>query len=484
MEGLRLVPLSAYHIDCRTLEVEPGASLEEIKLAYRDQTKVWHPDRFANDLRLQKKAEEKIKQISLAYRRLCGLSPYDQPLPSPPIPNSSSDWAIAAFALGRALRNTVVLILKPFVWLIRTAVNISNSIFQWCCREKKSLAIATSAFVLGFGFGVWFLPRDSETWIKITSLFQGTIEKNGNAQVATVEAATAAPTASPQTSVTATPSPQVEASLPPWSFGTNSDLTMNLASEGVFMRPSLEQPTGEMSSPYESPEKQNWPQSFGEEYAEPTSHSSHVPITFVSRESTLEFALAYNDIEPEQQINAEEPEVLPWSRKIHFQPRSLFTRQRADENMETNHAHPATAESPHAATRWTGATSVARSGVIPEKELNERKKPATHVSIKRLQVHRGSSDNATTTTKAVTTYAPRPEYPEEARSRHIAGTGVCIVTVDPLTGRVSDASMAESTGSPLLDKSVVRALRTWTFKPGTVSEVSVPVEFTRDDENR
>ena len=58
MEGLCLVPLSAYHIDRRILEVEPGASLEEIKQAYRDQTKVWHPDRFANDVRLQKKAEE------------------------------------------------------------------------------------------------------------------------------------------------------------------------------------------------------------------------------------------------------------------------------------------------------------------------------------------------------------------------------------------------------------------------------------------
>ena len=38
-------------------------------------------------------------------------------------------------------------------------------------------------------------------------------------------------------------------------------------------------------------------------------------------------------------------------------------------------------------------------------------------------------------------------------------------------------------GSLLPDKSVLRALRTWKFKPGTVSRASVPIEFTREGEN-
>src|ERR687891_508371 len=100
MEELRLVPLSDYDADCRMLEIERGASLEEIKQAYRDQTKVWHPDRFSNDLRLQKKAEEKIKQLNLAYRRLCGLSPYEQSVLRPVTAWASSD-GIAVFALRR-----------------------------------------------------------------------------------------------------------------------------------------------------------------------------------------------------------------------------------------------------------------------------------------------------------------------------------------------------------------------------------------------
>jgi hypothetical protein len=54
----------------KVLGLEPGASPEEVKQAYRDLIKVWHPDRFAHDLRLQEKAQEKLKEINEAYDRL------------------------------------------------------------------------------------------------------------------------------------------------------------------------------------------------------------------------------------------------------------------------------------------------------------------------------------------------------------------------------------------------------------------------------
>ena len=50
-----------------TLGVKPGASEEEVTQAYRDLAKVWHPDRFADNSRLQKKAEEKLKEVNAAY---------------------------------------------------------------------------------------------------------------------------------------------------------------------------------------------------------------------------------------------------------------------------------------------------------------------------------------------------------------------------------------------------------------------------------
>ncbi len=50
--------------------LQPGASPKEIKQAYRDLVLVWHPDRFPNNHRLQKIAEEKIKEINTAYDKL------------------------------------------------------------------------------------------------------------------------------------------------------------------------------------------------------------------------------------------------------------------------------------------------------------------------------------------------------------------------------------------------------------------------------
>ena len=49
------------------LALRPGASAVEIKGAYRDLVKVWHPDRFGSDPRLREKAEDKLKQINEAY---------------------------------------------------------------------------------------------------------------------------------------------------------------------------------------------------------------------------------------------------------------------------------------------------------------------------------------------------------------------------------------------------------------------------------
>jgi hypothetical protein len=56
------------------LGLKAGASAQEIKAAYRDMAKVWHPDRFAHDPRLQAKAQNKLKEINEAYEALTWAS--------------------------------------------------------------------------------------------------------------------------------------------------------------------------------------------------------------------------------------------------------------------------------------------------------------------------------------------------------------------------------------------------------------------------
>jgi protein TonB len=80
--------------------------------------------------------------------------------------------------------------------------------------------------------------------------------------------------------------------------------------------------------------------------------------------------------------------------------------------------------------------------------------------------------------KAVAISAPRPEYPYEARRSKITGSGVCVMTVDTSSGAVTDATMAQSTGNPILDNSAIAAFKRWRFKPGTVSKVRTPITYT------
>jgi hypothetical protein len=52
------------------LDLPETATGENIRTAYRELVKVWHPDRFAHDPKLQHRAQEKLKQINFAYEWL------------------------------------------------------------------------------------------------------------------------------------------------------------------------------------------------------------------------------------------------------------------------------------------------------------------------------------------------------------------------------------------------------------------------------
>jgi tetratricopeptide (TPR) repeat protein len=57
------------------LGVGYGASADELKQAYRDLVREWHPDKHQHDSRKQVQAEEKLKQINIAYDRLKEYKP-------------------------------------------------------------------------------------------------------------------------------------------------------------------------------------------------------------------------------------------------------------------------------------------------------------------------------------------------------------------------------------------------------------------------
>jgi hypothetical protein len=58
------------HDQASTLGLKQPVSFDEITLAYKDLVKVWHPDRFENDPRLRRKAEETFKLVQQAFSGL------------------------------------------------------------------------------------------------------------------------------------------------------------------------------------------------------------------------------------------------------------------------------------------------------------------------------------------------------------------------------------------------------------------------------
>src|SRR6266568_8284630 len=89
-----------------------------------------------------------------------------------------------------------------------------------------------------------------------------------------------------------------------------------------------------------------------------------------------------------------------------------------------------------------------------------------------------ASEMSMSRAKALAINSPRPPYPYEARSKRITGSGVIVAHVDAASGDVTDASVAKSTGSSILDDAAVSTFRRWKFRPGTVSKVSIPITFT------
>ena len=73
------------------LGLKPGATPAEIKEAYRDLVKVWHPDRFVDDPRLRKKAEDKLKQLNQACQALRSTPATSAPDPPAPRPAAASN---------------------------------------------------------------------------------------------------------------------------------------------------------------------------------------------------------------------------------------------------------------------------------------------------------------------------------------------------------------------------------------------------------
>jgi hypothetical protein len=81
----------------RVLGVSVQATPADIKAAYRQRVKAWHPDRFGEDARLRAQAEGEVKRIIEAYHVLQHADEEPEPAePSRPEPAGASMFTVRA----------------------------------------------------------------------------------------------------------------------------------------------------------------------------------------------------------------------------------------------------------------------------------------------------------------------------------------------------------------------------------------------------
>jgi len=113
--------------------------MNEVREAYIDMARVWHPDRFTGNPRLRKKAEEKLKGINIAYTEIrARLSTGPEILPTKKVVRRKQGTSEAIF------RN--VFLVKEFV---RNLVSCACSIL----KDTDLKQISRRLFYPGIGLG-------------------------------------------------------------------------------------------------------------------------------------------------------------------------------------------------------------------------------------------------------------------------------------------------------------------------------------------
>jgi TonB family protein len=175
-----------------------------------------------------------------------------------------------------------------------------------------------------------------------------------------------------------------------------------------------------------------------------------------------------------KQNTAPAPEQTPAAEEVptHTAPTE---DKKAEPNRNTASVPPS--QKPATPTEQAAPEQESAVAAMPaEKKLQAKKRPRLAVQSEAVSIA-APVPMSLSVAQSMAISAPLPGYTYEAKRRSLTGSGLCVVTVNTATGTVTNATMFQSTGSPLLDKLTLQTFKSWRFKPGTVSQVRVPISY-------
>lgn len=146
----------------------------------------------------------------------------------------------------------------------------------------------------------------------------------------------------------------------------------------------------------------------------------------------------------------------------------------ADEPLSNNSVEEPAMSLPEPSALKEPSSTIDEHPVRPARQITARAKRLTPLVTRAIGENRATSLRVA---KVLAVSAPRLDYPYEARRQRITGSGVATLSIDVRSGEVIDVSLAQSTGSAVLDNATISGFRCWRFKPGTPATVQSPITY-------
>ena len=137
----------------RILGVQPGISWKQLRQAYKKLVNAWHPDRFQQDSRQKKLAEEKTKEITQAYKE---LAEYYKKFGALPLVTETAEVTSTEKTASQKAYNARP---GPESLNAEPAVTIATAVEAQKQHPKPHIRVFAAAALAGVAYFIWhFMP--------------------------------------------------------------------------------------------------------------------------------------------------------------------------------------------------------------------------------------------------------------------------------------------------------------------------------------